>query len=114
MNRCVAYIVAVAAILCCLLGDSCSRKEEFHPELSISVGGRNLSASSLNYEEAGGSDVIQVKSNADWRVDCNADWLMIDPRNGGIGENEVRLSVGKSDKSRSCVVTISMCDMGQV
>ena len=113
MKRCVTYIVAIVAIMCCLFGDSCSRKEEFYPELSIWFGGHDLSGSSLSYNEVGGSDVVDIKCNADWRVECKADWLDFTPR-AGSGKGRVTLTVSPSEMSRSCVVTISMSDVEQM
>ena len=73
MKKIVTYIVAVVAILCCLLADACSQGEEFRPELSISAGDENLSSSSLIFDEAGGSESIEIKSNTEWKVECSAD-----------------------------------------
>ena len=107
MNRGVTYIVAFVAILCCLMADSCSQKEEFYPELSISCNGVELAGSSLSFDDAGGSQTIKIKCNADWRVDCNSDWVEISPKSGN-GTANATIAVAPSESSRSAVVTISM------
>ena len=107
MNRGVAYIVAFVAILCCLMADSCSQKEEFYPELSISCEGAELAGSSLSFDQAGGSKTIKIKCNADWRFDCNSDWVNITPRSGN-GSANATIAVASSESSRSAVVTVSM------
>lgn len=107
MNRGVAYIVAFVAILCCLMADSCSQKEEFYPELSISCEGAELAGSSLSFDQAGGSKTIKIKCNADWKFDCNSDWVNITPRSGN-GSTNATIAVASSESSRSAVVTVSM------
>ena len=107
MNRGVAYIVAFVAILCCLMADSCSQKEEFYPELSISCEGAELAGSSLSFDNTGGSRTIKIKCNADWRFDCNSDWVNITPRSGN-GSANATIAVASSESSRSAVVTVSM------
>lgn len=107
MNRGVAYIVAFVAILCCLMADSCSQKEEFYPELSISCEGAELAGSSLSFDQAGGSRTIKIKCNADWKFDCNSDWVNITPRSGN-GSANATIAVASSESSRSAVVTVSM------
>ena len=113
MKSIVTYIVAVMAILCCLLAYACSHAEEFYPELSIWVGGENLSSSSLIFDEAGGRESIEIKSNTEWKVECSADWLELSPRSGR-GRQRVDIAVDPSDKSRSCVVTVSLSDVAQM
>lgn len=113
MNKCVTYLFAVMAMLCCLVAYACSQKEEFYPELSILANGEELSGSSLTYDERGGSDAIEIKSNGEWKVECNADWINLSPRSGR-GNGSVNVEVTPSESSRSCVVTISMSEMAQM
>ena len=99
-------------IFLCLLGFvvftvGCQTESEVVPNLSVvSQGGADMSGGTLIYESEGGETVFVVESNVPWTVECSADWITFSPKNSG-GDAHVKMSVSKSEKSRSAVVTVS-------
>ena len=92
--------VAMSAVSCS------SSSDDVSPTLSISVDGRDLSGSALNFEGASSVNV-DVKSNSQWRVACDAGWLTLLP-NEGSGDGSFRVVVSETDSSRSAVVVVSI------
>lgn len=91
----------------------CKSDEEQAPYLSIMADGVDLSASALFFGQASASATVQVKSNAQWRVNCTAEWVDITPAQGS-GNGSFKVSVPAAALSRSAVVTISLSDVPQV
>lgn len=95
-------------VLMVVLSMGCAAQEEFEPSIAISwPDGENVSGSSIVYEAQGGHADINIVSNAAWRVECNADWVVISQRSGD-GDAVVTLSVGNAEKARSAVVTVEL------
>ena len=95
-------------VLMVVLSMGCAAQEEFEPSIAISwPDGENVSGSSIVYEAQGGQTNINIVSNAAWRVECNADWVVISQRSGD-GDAVVTLSVGNAEKARSAVVTVEL------
>ena len=61
-----------------LFAQSCGEKND-EPAGAPSI---ELSASSVELEKDGGSQVIQVNATRDWKVTVNEDWIAVDPTSG--------------------------------
>lgn len=114
MGRCVTNLLqsVILVAMSLILSVSCNSAEEQPPYLSIAVAGIDLSASAINFVKD--STVrVDVSSNAQWRVLCNADWLELNPQQGS-GNDAFEVEVGAAKQSRSAVVTVSLINSPQV
>lgn len=105
MKRIAAYISVLLTFTMSAISCS-SSSEDVLPTLSISVDGRDLSGTALNLEGASSVEV-DVKSNSQWRVACDASWVTIVPREGS-GEGSFQVTVSEAYSSRSAVVVVSI------
>lgn len=114
MGRCVEALfqTVILTVMSVVLMLSCNSSTEQPPHLSIAVAGRDLSASAINFEKE--STVrVDVSSNAQWQVLCNADWVELKPRQGN-GNGYFDVSVRASEQARSAVVTVALTASPQV
>lgn len=83
-----------------------SSSDDVPPMLAISVDGVELAGSALNFDDAA-SVKVDVYSNSQWRVRCNAAWVKLGPVEGS-GKGSFMVSVEDAAVSRSAVVVVSL------
>ena len=100
------FFVGAAAALAMLVG--CQEKEQNlgTPEISISV-------SEMTFEVAGGDQDLTVTSTRDWKVENDADWVVVSPNSGAASANPqtVTVSVLENeglDRTADLVFTIGL------
>lgn len=79
------FVGAVAAVFA-LAG--CQEKEQNlgTPDISIS-------ASEMTFEDAGGEQELTVTATRDWKVETDADWVVVSPESGAASSNPQTVSV---------------------
>lgn len=79
------FVGAVAAVFA-LAG--CQEKEQNlgTPDISISV-------SEMTFEEAGGEQTLTVNATRDWKVQTDADWVVVDPASGEASADDQTVTV---------------------
>ena len=74
------------------------------------VGGNptvSVSTTSLNFSMEEGSQSVGIESNADWKVDYEADWLTVTPEAGnGNGSIEVAVATNDSGDAREAIIKV--------
>ena len=100
------FFVGAVAALAFIVG--CQEKEQNlgTPEISISV-------SEMTFEVAGGDQELTVTSSRDWKVENDADWVVVSPNSGSASANPqtVTVSVLENeglDRTADLVFTIGL------
>ena len=100
------FFVGALAALAFIVG--CQEKEQNlgTPEISISV-------SEMTFEVAGGDQELTVTSTRDWKVENDADWVVVSPNSGAASANPqtVTVSVLENeglDRTADLVFTIGL------
>ncbi len=100
------FFVGAIAALAFIVG--CQEKEQNlgTPEISISV-------SEMTFEVAGGDQELTVTSSRDWKVENDADWVVVSPNSGSASANPqtVTVSVLENeglDRTADLVFTIGL------
>ena len=100
------FFVGAVAALAFIVG--CQEKEQNlgTPEISISV-------SEMTFEVAGGDQDLTVTSSRDWKVENDADWVVVSPNSGSASANPqtVTVSVLENeglDRTADLVFTIGL------
>ena len=100
------FFVGAVAALAFIVG--CQEKEQNlgTPEISISV-------SEMTFEVAGGDQELTVTSSRDWKVENDADWVVVSPNSGAASANPqtVTVSVLENeglDRTADLVFTIGL------
>lgn len=100
------FFVGALAALAFIVG--CQEKEQNlgTPEISISV-------SEMTFEVAGGDQDLTVTSSRDWKVENDADWVVVSPNSGSASANPqtVTVSVLENeglDRTADLVFTIGL------
>lgn len=100
------FFVGALAALAFIVG--CQEKEQNlgTPEISISV-------SEMTFEVAGGDQELTVTSSRDWKVENDADWVVVSPNSGSASANPqtVTVSVLENeglDRTADLVFTIGL------
>lgn len=90
-----------------IVGLTSCKKEEFMQEDST----LEIIGTEIVFDSKGGNVSFEVKSNSNWTVSCDADWLTISPTEG-MGNAEVNLSASASDvyDDRNTVITVKAGD----
>ena len=90
-----------------IVGLTSCKKEEFMQEDST----LEIIGTEIVFDSKGGNVSFEVKSNSNWTVSCDADWLTISPTEG-MGNAEVNLSATASDvyDDRNTVITVKAGD----
>ena len=74
------------------------------------VGGNptvSVSTTSLNFSMEEGSQSVGIESNADWKVDYEADWLTVTPEAGnGNGTIQVAVATNGSGDAREAIIKV--------
>ena len=74
------------------------------------VGGNptvSVSTTSLNFSMEEGSQSVGIESNADWKVDYEADWLTVTPERGnGNGTIQVAVATNDSGDAREAIIKV--------
>ena len=66
-----------------------------------------LSTTSLNFAQKGGSQMVDVEANSDWRVEYDADWVTVTPEHGNkSGVITVTVSKNYSSAVRSATIKV--------
>ena len=78
----------VGAIASAFALAACQEKEQNLgvPDLSISV-------SEMTFEEAGGEQTLTVNATRDWKVQTDADWVVVDPASGEASADDQTVTV---------------------
>lgn len=98
----------VGAIASAFALAACQEKEQNLgvPDLSISV-------SEMTFEEAGGEQTLTVNATRDWKVQTDADWVVVDPASGEASADDQTVTVSVlentgMDRSADLKFTIGM------
>ena len=92
---------------------SCSDESKIIPSLEIHCNGSTLNNASITFDSNGGNATIEIRSNTQWKIGCEAEWLTISPREGE-GNGEVLISADATSAARSAVVVGYLNDHSQV
>ena len=103
-NKLFKSIFAVLMVLGSALGFvACEDKEP------VAVGDPTVevSAKSLNFAMEEDSQTVAITSNADWKVEYEADWVTVSPERGnGNAEIEVAVAANDSGDSRETIIKV--------
>lgn len=90
-----------------IVGLTSCKKEEFKQEDAT----LEIIGTEIVFDSKGDNASFEVKSNSNWTVSCDADWLTISPTEG-MGNAEVNLSASASDvyDDRNTVITVKAGD----
>ena len=108
-----SYLLSLGLIGILTLGFGCSSKEEFIPELSVSL--ENIDTPTtrvVTFGNEGGNISMQIKANAQWEIHCPNNWINLS-HNKGTGNQSVTISVAHAKESRSAVLKISLVEYKQ-
>ena len=108
-----SYLLSLGLIAILTLGFGCSSKEEFIPELSVSL--ENIDTPTtrvVTFGNEGGNISMQIKANAQWEIHCPNNWINLS-HNKGTGNQSVTISVTPAKESRSAVLKISLVEYKQ-
>ena len=108
-----SYLLSLGLITILTLGFGCSSKEEFIPELSVSL--ENIDTPTtrvVTFGNEGGNISMQIKANAQWEIHCPNNWINLS-HNKGTGNQSVTISVAPAKESRSAVLKISLVEYKQ-
>lgn len=108
-----SYLLSLGLIAILTLGFGCSSKEEFIPELSVSL--ENIDTPTtrvVTFGNEGGNISMQIKANAQWEIHCPNNWINLS-HNKCTGNQSVTISVAHTKESRSAVLKISLVEYKQ-
>ena len=108
-----SYLLSLGLIAILTLGFGCSSKEEFIPELSVSL--ENIDTPTtrvVTFGNEGGNISMQIEANAQWEIICPNNWINFS-HNKGTGNQSVTISVVPAKESRSAVLKISLVEYKQ-
>lgn len=95
------------ALLSVLFVQGCSESKD-EPSGAPSI---ELSASSLTFEKEGGDQTFQVTATRDWKIEKDADWVVVDPASGKASSKPADVIVSvlqNSGLDRSAVVKFTI------
>ncbi|MBR5802142.1 MAG: BACON domain-containing protein, partial [Alistipes sp.] len=108
-----SYLLSLGLIAILTLGFGCSSKEEFIPELSVSLENiDNPTTRVVTCGNEGGNISMQIEANAQWEIICPNNWINLS-HNKGTGNQSVTISVAHAKESRSAVLKISLVEYKQ-
>ena len=108
-----SYLLSLGLIAILTLGFGCSSKEEFIPELSVSLENiDNPTTRVVTFGNEGGNISMQIEANAQWEIHCPNNWINLS-HNKGTGNQSVTISVAPAKESRSAVLKISLVEYKQ-
>ena len=108
-----SYLLSLGLIAILTLGFGCSSKEEFIPELSVSLENiDNPTTRVVTFGNEGGNISMQIEANAQWEIICPNNWINLS-HNKGTGNQSVTISVAPAKESRSAVLKISLVEYKQ-
>ena len=103
-NKLFKSIFAVAMVLGSALGFvACEDKEP------VEVGNPSVEVStkSINFAMEEGSQSVEITSNADWKAECDADWVTVTPAAGnGNATLEVAVAANDSGDVREAIIKV--------
>lgn len=106
------HLILIWCAAACLLL-SCSDESNIIPLLEIQSNGSTLNNASITFDRNGSNIAIEILSNVQWKIGCEAEWLTISPREGE-GNGEVLISADATSAARSAVVVVYLSDYNQV
>ena len=102
-----SYLLSLGLIAILTLGFGCSSKEEFIPELSVSLENiDNPTTRVVTFGNEGGNISMQIKANAQWEIICPNNWINLS-HNKGTGNQSVNISVAHYNKSGEKIKELS-------
>ena len=108
-----SYLLSLGLIAILTLGFGCSSKEEFIPELSVSLENiDNPTTRVVTFGNEGGNISMQIEANAQWEIHCPNNWINLS-HNKGTSNQSVTISVAHAKESRSAVLKISLVEYKQ-
>ncbi|MBQ1228135.1 MAG: BACON domain-containing protein, partial [Alistipes sp.] len=108
-----SYLLSLGLIAILTLGFGCSSKEEFIPELSVSLENiDNPTTRVVTFGNEGGNISMQIEANAQWEIICPNNWINLS-HNKGTGNQSVTIWVAPAKESRSAVLKISLVEYKQ-
>lgn len=108
-----SYLLSLGLIAILTLSFGCSSKEEFIPELSVSLENiDNPTTRVVTFGNEGGNISMQIEANAQWEIHCPNNWINLS-HNKGTGNQSVTISVAPAKESRSAVLKISLVEYKQ-
>ena len=102
-NKLFKSFFAFAMILGSALGFvACEQEnvEEGNPTVEVST-------KSLNFAMEEGEQTVDVTSNADWKVECDADWVTVTPERGN-GNSTITVAVAMNDSGAERETTVKV------
>ncbi len=111
--RSLCYCILLWGIALCALA-SCSNEEKIVPSFNITTSdGEALNHSSITFTSEGGSAAINITSNSQWQIECEAEWVDISPREGQ-GNGSVVITADATTAARSAVAVAYLSDYKQM
>ncbi len=113
MKRTKNYLLYAFLFVMMCIWFGCSTKEEFIPELDVTVtSATGVESKQLTFDENGGSFTISIKSNSHWNIGGQADWISLSHKDG-VGDQQISATVASATESRSAVITIYLKEYKQ-
>ena len=102
MRECIKNVTLSLMMILTIV--ACSSNEDITPPtLSlIAEDGSSLNNASIHFDGGGEEKSVQIKSNSQWQIECEAEWVDLSPK-AGSGNSQITISVDATDKSRSAV-----------
>ena len=108
-----SYLLSLGLIAILTLSFGCSSKEEFIPELSVSLENiDNPTTRVVTFGNEGGNISMQIEANTQWEIHSPNNWINLS-HNKGTGNQSVTISVTPAKESRSAVLKISLVEYKQ-
>ena len=100
----VLYKIVVLMLTIIISATSCSSNEDVIPTITLlSEEAASLNNASLIFDSIGQSRRVLIKSNTQWKIECQAEWVHCKPVEGS-GDSIITISADSTDISRSAVM----------
>ena len=111
--RSICYCILLWGIALCALA-SCSNEEKIVPSFNITTSdGEALNHSSITFTSEGGSAIVNITSNSQWQIECDAEWVGISPYKGQ-GNGSATITTDVTSAARSAVVVAYLSEYKQM
>ena len=111
--RSICYGILLWCIALCALA-SCSDEENVVPSFNVTTNdGEALNHASITFKSEGGSAAINITSNSQWQIECEAEWVDISPRESQ-GNGSVVITADATTAARSAVAVAYLSDYKQM
>ncbi|MBR6814182.1 MAG: hypothetical protein IKM69_00030 [Alistipes sp.] len=113
MKHYCSHLLSYGLIILMVIGLGCSTKEEFIPELSVSVDNADTTTPhALTFDNKGGSVSLQIKANTEWKISNPSNWISLSHTEGS-GQQSVKATISPTQESRSTVILITLKEFKQ-